>query len=123
MGYLFTIKFDSNEEEIREYIEILKVNEKYDEFEWCENEDGYVSWFEYERDISRISEKFPTTLITVYQEHESVSLSDYYDGRIYDDFTLTVQYFKYGKFTKEKHVKIILKFDEFNELDEKMLLS
>ena len=122
MGYLFTIKFNSNEEEIRKYIKTLKKEDKDDGFDWCEN-DGYVRWNNYERDISRISGKFPNVLITVYQEHEDNGLTDYYDGRTYKNSSLTVQYFKYDKFTKEKSAKIIIKFDDFSDKDDKLLLS
>jgi hypothetical protein len=122
MGYIFTIKFDSNEKEIKKYIKELKKADKDDGFDWCEREDCYVRWDNYERDISRVSEKFPNVLITVYQEHEDNSLGDYYDGRTYKNSSLTVQYFKYGKFTKEKTAKITISFDEFNEKDEESLL-
>jgi len=122
MGYIYNIKFSSNDIEIEKYVEILKKEDKNisDGFIWCDRYDGYVTWDNYERDISRVSEKFPNVLITLYQEHEDNGLSDYYDGRIYKNSSLTVQYFKYGKFTKEKSAKITISFDAFNE---KILLS
>ena len=124
MGYLFTVKFDSDEEEIKEYIKELKKADKneYNGFDWCEPKDGYVSW-DYVRDICRVSERFPRVLITVYKEHEDNELEDYYDGRTYKNSSLTVQYFKYGKFTEEKSSKITISFDSFNESDEKYLLA
>jgi len=128
MGYIFTIEFDSKDQEIKAYIEQLKKEEKenksideYDKFDWCDRYDGYVRWDNYEKDISRVSEKFPNVLITLYQEHEDNELSDYYDGRIYENSNMTVQYFKYGKFTKEKPAKITISFDWFNDDDEKFL--
>lgn len=129
MGYIFTIIFYSDDEEIKKYIKELqeadkaKNIDKYDRFDWYDPYDGYVSWDNYERDISRVSEKFPDVLITVYQEHEDNSLTDYYDGRTYKNDSMTVQYFKYGKFTKEKKAKITISFDAFNEMDEKILSS
>lgn len=127
MGYIFTIKFDSNEEEIMEYIKQLKEGEEnmdiYERFDWCDSDDGYVCWDHYQRDISRLSEIFPHVLITVYQEHEDNSLEGYYDGRTYKNDSMTVQYFKYGKFTKEKAAKMTISFDSFNEIDEELLSS
>jgi hypothetical protein len=127
MGYLFTIKFSSVVEEIRKYIkksiDTDKCNGyvwyKDNGFHWYDNEDGYVSWYDCERDILKISEKFPVVLITVYKEHESNSFTDYYDCKAYDNTDLTVQYFKNGKCTEEKPAKITVTFEEFT--DEKLL--
>src|SRR5436189_5006881 len=104
MGFIFTIKFDSNEEEIKKYIKELKEADKIkysnenDRFFWPDSKYGYIAQDNYKRDISRVSEKFPDVLITVYQEHEDNELTDYYDGRTHKNDSMTVQYFKYGKF-------------------------
>jgi hypothetical protein len=122
MGYMFTIKFNSDDRKIMDYIEELVKADKDDGFIWYDRFDGYVMWDNYERDISKISEKFPNVLITVYQEHEDNELENCYNGEIYINSSLTVQYFKYGRFTEEKPARIIISFDEFNEKDEESLL-
>ena len=108
MGYqtLFRIDFSSSEQEIRKYIDKLFYDPNGDFF-W--NDDEYVGWDNYERDILRISKKFPNVLITVRGQGECYDLiSDNVDIDVW------VQYFRGGKTTPAKQAEINVSFAEIN---------
>lgn len=124
MRYIFAIKFDCDDKEleaIKNSIDWYKNMNYYERFEWHDNTNGYVTWETYKKDISKISEIYSDILITVYKEREGNKLLEYENGtKIYGDNELTVTYFKYGKFTKEKKVEINIQisFELFDENDE-----
>jgi len=107
MGYttFFTIEFSSQEDKIKKYSnKLLKTDKK--NFYW--NDDNYAEWYSYEEDISRVSKKFPDTLITVYGQGEK------YDADA-ECFDIWVQYFKGGMATEVHQAKIKIEYDSFDE--------
>lgn len=121
MGYitLFKIKYSHNKKEIKKYIKQLLEEEriKEDEHMMKHNQDilsstyepdfyyntsEWVKWYNYERDILKISNQFPDVLIKVYGKGE-------------EDDDRWVQYFKNGKCSDVLYATITIKYKKFKE--------
>ncbi len=103
MGYLtlFKITYSERHEEIRNYAyDLSKLNENNNGFYY--NDEEYVKWYKYQKDMLGLSRQFPDVLITVNGEGE-------------DRDDLWIQYFKNGKCTKPSQAIITIKYEMFNE--------
>lgn len=105
MGYLtlFEITYSEKTKEIKKYAkELSDENINNDGFYY--NDEDYVTWYHYERDMLQLSKEFPDVLMTVKGQGE-------------DDDDRWIQYFKGGKYTNQKMATITIVYDEYNEND------
>lgn len=104
MGYntKFTLKVDSNQDQIRKFLE--QYESDWDSKYWCAHEaiEDYGEsrkWYEHESDMRDLSLEFPDMLFTLEGEGDEAG-------------DLWIKYFKNGKIQKA-YARI--EYDEFDE--------